>query len=142
MRIVLDTNVTVSGLLWSGPPRRILGAARAGSIRLFVDAELLSELADVLRRDKFAPRFVAAGKSGRELIDDYTALVEIVSPLPLPAAVSVDPDDDAVLACAVAAQAEVIVTGDDHLLRLSVYQGIAILTAPALLARITSQMPK
>ena len=47
-----------------------------------------------------------------------------------------DPDDDAVLACALAAQAEVIVSGDGHLLSLKNYEGIDILTAPDLLARI------
>ena len=61
----------------------------------------------------------------------------MVWPTPLPAPVSVDPDDDAVLACAVAAHAQAIVSGDRHLLDLKINQGIPILTAPELLARIT-----
>ena len=47
MRVVADTNTIVSGLLWHGPPRRILDAARAGSPELFTSLELLTELEDV-----------------------------------------------------------------------------------------------
>jgi len=61
----------------------------------------------------------------------------VVLPTPLPALVSVDHDDDAVLTCAVAAHAQAVVSGDDDLSRLQLYHGIPILTAPELLTRIT-----
>lgn len=136
MRVVLDTNVTISGLLWSGAPRQVLDAARAGNIDLFSSAELLDEVDDVLQRKKLASRLKQVGKTSRELINAYTALVTLVTTVPLSAPISADPDDDTVLACALAAQAEAIVSGDDDLLALRVFQNIPILTAPELLVRL------
>jgi putative PIN family toxin of toxin-antitoxin system len=141
VRLVLDTNTAVSGLLWSGPPSQVIDAAIVGTVSLFTSAVLLDELLDVLQRPKLARRLALRGLTAPKLLAEYAKLTVIVSPAPLPAPVSVDPDDDAVLACPVAAQAEVIVTGDDHLLRLGSYQGIPILTAPELLARITPTAP-
>ncbi len=74
MRIVPDTNVVISGLLWRGSPRRILDAARDGIFELFTSIELLDELEDVLNRDKFVSRMEAAGVTVRELIVGYAAL--------------------------------------------------------------------
>lgn len=141
MRLILDTNTAVSGLLWSGPPSQVIDAAIIGTVSLFTSAVLLDELLDVLQRPKLARRLALRGLTASELLAEYTALTVVVSPAPLPTPVSVDPDDDAVLACAVAAQAGVIVSGDDDLLRLGSYQGIPILTAPELLARITPVTP-
>jgi uncharacterized protein len=59
-----------------------------------------------------------------------------VQPAAIEPVITDDPDDDAVLACAVAAAAEVVVSGDPHLLRLKEYQGIRILTAVELLAEL------
>jgi uncharacterized protein len=137
VRLVLDTNTAISGLLWSGPPSQVIDAAIVGTVSLFISAVLLDELRDVLQRPKLARRLVLRGLTAPELLAEYAKLTVVVSPKPLPAAVSVDPDDDAVLACAIAAQAEAIVSGDDDLLRLQLYQGIPILTAPELLARST-----
>ena len=59
MRLVLDTNVVVSGLIWRGPPRQLLEAGRRGRVALFSSASLLDELASVLKRDKFSARLAA-----------------------------------------------------------------------------------
>src|SRR5258708_24362163 len=64
-----------------------------------------------------------------ELAIEYAALAHTITSAPIPPTVVADPDDDAVLACAVAAQAEVIVSGDDHLLSMKAFQRILILTA-------------
>lgn len=136
MRVVLDTNITISGLLWRGAPRQVIEAALSEQIELFSSADLLEELDDVLSRPKLAARLAQIGKMPSEIIDEYLALVIIISPTPLATAVSADPDDDVVLACALAAQAAAIVSGDDDLLTLRVFQTIPILTAPELLARL------
>lgn len=141
VRLVIDTNTAVSGLLWSGPPSQVIDAAIIGAVRLFTSIVLLDELLDVLQRPKLARRLALRGLTVPELLAVYAKLTVIVSSAPLPNQVSVDPDDDAVLACALAAQAEAIVSGDDDLLRLGSYQGIPILTAPVLLARITPPTP-
>ncbi len=136
MRIVLDANITISGLLWYGAPRKIIDAARSEQIKLFSSRELLEELEDVLWRPKLAARFAQIGKTPSELIDAYTVLITVVSATPLAYSVSTDPDDDAVLACALAARAEAMVSGDNDLLTLKIFHGIPILTASALLARL------
>ncbi len=63
MRIVADTNTVLSGLLWYGPPRRWIDLARERSITLCTSLVLLAELAEVIARDKFAQRVLAAGLS-------------------------------------------------------------------------------
>lgn len=136
MRIVADTNTVVSALLWFGPPRRIFDVARAGTVELCTSADLLYELDEVLHRDKFAQRLVRAQVSSHELVLGYTALATLIEPAPIVAVVLADPDDDAVLACAIGANAEIIVTGDRHLLELKQYQNISILTASETLERL------
>lgn len=68
MRIVVDTNTVLSGLLWQGPPRRLLDLARARQITLCTSQTLLAELAEVIARDKFTHRVRAAGLSAAELV--------------------------------------------------------------------------
>jgi putative PIN family toxin of toxin-antitoxin system len=129
VRIVLDTNVALSALLWGGPPRRVLEAARAQpGVQLYTSPALLEELADVLTRPSPTKRLALIGKTARDVLADYAAAMEVVTPEAVPRVVR-DPDDDQVIAAAVAAQADVIVSGDADLLDLREYQGIAIVTA-------------
>ena len=138
MRVVADTNTVVSGLLWHGPPRRVLDSARAGIVDLFTTAVLLAELEDVLGREKFIERLARVALTPRDLVFGYAALARLIEPAAIDPTVLADPDDDAVLACAVAAGAEAIVSGDSHLLNLKGFQGVPILNATDLLARISS----
>jgi putative PIN family toxin of toxin-antitoxin system len=139
MRGVADTNILVSGLLWHGPPRDVLDAARAGHLSLFTTAALLAELQDVLGRPKFAERLKRAGVTADELVVGYAALTTFVQPAAIEPVITADPDDDAVLACAITARANLIVSGDPHLLQLRDYQGIRILTAAQLLAELAGK---
>jgi uncharacterized protein len=135
MRAVADTNVVVSGLLWPGPPRQILDLARTGQAELFTSPTLLAELEDVLSRRKFIRRLELAGVGLQTLVQGYAALARVILPDEVPPIIVEDPDDDEVLACALAARAEVIVSGDSHLLRLAEYQGIRIVRPMELLAQ-------
>jgi putative PIN family toxin of toxin-antitoxin system len=128
-RLVLDTNVVVAALLWSGPPRRLLQAAIEGEVELFSSAVLLDELAHTLGYAKFVRSIERFGTSSAVLVAHYTALVSLVVPVSVPRVVANDTDDDHVIAAAVAARAELIVTGDRrHLLPIGSHQGIAIVT--------------
>jgi putative PIN family toxin of toxin-antitoxin system len=135
MRAVADTNVVVSGLLWPGPPRRILNLAKTGRVELFTSPVLLAEIEDVLSRRKFIRRLELAGVELQDLVQGYAALARVILPAEVPPIIAEDPDDDEVLACALAARAEVIVSGDRHLLRLVEYQGIRIMRPMDLLAQ-------
>jgi putative PIN family toxin of toxin-antitoxin system len=138
MRVVADTNVVVSGLRWHGPSRSVLEATRSGTIKLFTSAVFLCELEDVLSREKFAARIAGVGLTPRELTMGYAALASLTKPVPIQPVIPDDPDDDFVLACALAANAEIIVSGDSHLRKLGKYKGINILSAVELLSRITT----
>jgi uncharacterized protein len=129
VRVVLDTNVVVSGFLWGGVPRQLLQAARENRLRLFTSTPLLLELTDILGRAKFARKVAAAQLSIDQLVERYALLATVVHPAAITPTILDDPDDDQVLACALAAKAEIIVSGDRHLRDLQEHQGIRIVTA-------------
>jgi putative PIN family toxin of toxin-antitoxin system len=105
MRLVLDTNVVVAGLLWDGPPRKILERAiDDGTLELYSSPALIDELRNTLGYRKFARRIADHRTSIDALLAQYRALLILVSPLNKPRAVPRDPDDNEVLALAVAAQ--------------------------------------
>ena len=141
LRLVLDTNIVVAGLLWNGLPRRLLQAAIAGEVDLFSSALLLDELAHALGYSKFTKRIERFGTSIAALAAQYTALVSLVAPASVPRVVVNDADDDHVIAAAVAARAELIVTGDrKHLLPIGTHQGIAIVTAREVVDRLDARL--
>jgi len=102
----------------------------------------MTELADVLDRPKFRAVLAGANTNRDTLLTGIRALAELVDPPPLPAQVSRDLDDDAVLALAIAAQVDLIVSGDADLLILGNHSGIAIADAANALARLTETEPE
>jgi putative PIN family toxin of toxin-antitoxin system len=136
MRIVIDTNTVVSGYFWHGAPRTVLDLAIAGTLTAFSSPELLLELHGVLSRAKFRPFLAKTGDTATQIVQKYAGWVHVVTPAPLTVPVCADPDDDQVLACAIAASAEVIVTGDAQFLAMGSYLGIDLLPAHMLLARL------
>lgn len=136
MRLVLDTNTVISGLLWQGTPGRLIDAAQTKSITLYTSVALLTELRGVLAREKFAGQPQARALNVSEVFDGYAALAMIVAPAGIAPMVTKDPADDAVLACALAAQADFIVSGDPHLRNLKTYHTIPIITATDALRQI------
>ena len=129
MRLVLDTNTALSGLLWGGTPGLLIDATTAGRIDLVSSAPLLAELQGVIAREKFARQLARRGLAVSDVFDGYAALVAIVMPAVIAPTIVRDPADDQVLATALAAQADLIVSGDAHLLDLKLFQGIRIVTA-------------
>lgn len=138
MRIVLDTNVVLSALLWRGTPHHLLAAiARRSSVQLYSSTALLEELADVLTRPSVINRLALIGKTGREVLADYVEAIDLVEPGTVARVVAGDVDDDQVIAAAIAAHADLIVSGDrKHLLPLGSHQGIDIIDAAEALRRI------
>lgn len=129
MRAVLDTNVVVSGLLWKASPRQVLDAAHDQRLALYTSSVLLDELAEVLSRAHLAPAIAANRSSPAFLMRHYAMLAQVVAPAQIARVVAKDIDDDAVLACALAAQADWIISGDAHLLNLKHYRGMRIIDA-------------
>lgn len=136
MRLVLDTNTVISGLLWNGAPRLLLDAAIGNAVDLYTSAVLVAELREVLAYPKLVKRLAANGESVDGCLGRYLALAALTVAATIEGAVIADPDDDHVIACALSARADAIVSGDAHLLDLKGYQGIRIVTASAVLAMI------
>ncbi len=122
MRLVLDTNVVVSGLLWDGNPRQLLQLGRGERVRLFTSAPLLAALTDVLLRPKFEPKIAASLLSVDQPVDLYAELAALVRPTPVPR-IAPDPDDDVAIGTALSAKADFLVTGDAALLKVPEYEG-------------------
>ena len=133
MKIVCDTNVLVSGVLFGGHARQILRWASRGRLTNYTSDDLLLEAQDVFSRPKFklTPRQVAAFDT---LFRDT---FELVHPSTHHVVIAADPDDDLVLDAAATAGAEVIVSGDRHLLDLKAWQGIRILSPAELVAELS-----
>ena len=127
MRLVLDTNVVVSALLWDGVPRRLLRVGRAEDVAFCYSSPLIAELTDVLSRPKFKKKIAASLLTVDQLVDLYVELVALVRPAPT-SRLAPDPDDDVVIGTALAAKADYLVTGDKGLLSVEAYEGGRIVT--------------
>ena len=139
MRVVFDTNTVVSALLWGGIPRKAIELAAAEQIVILSSESLLNELARVLARPKFQPKFAAIGRSPAEVMAEYTASVETVTPADIPPGAVRDPKDQVLLGCAVGGKTNIIVSGDKDLLVLSTYGDIRILSADQFLQYLSSE---
>ncbi len=123
MRVILDTNVLISGIFFGGPPATILRAWRDGKVQFVVSTEILKEYDEVAKR--LSRRY--PGIEVGPLLMLLARNAELVDAATLPLPVSTDPDDDKFLACALASRTEVIVSGDRDLLGVSGYRNLRIL---------------
>lgn len=105
-------------------------------IACFTSRALLDELAATLAKKKLVKPVLATGLTSDQMLRNYRRLVTLVTARQLAQQVSHDADDDAVLACALAAHADLIVSGDDDLLVLKDFQNIPIVTVAQALAQI------
>jgi putative PIN family toxin of toxin-antitoxin system len=143
VRIVIDTNIWVSGLLWRGLPWRLLRLSESGVVEICMAAPMLGELAEVLHYERLEERL-------RQIESDPDELVAFAlhwaTFFHVPAAepdaqplVAADPDDDIFLRCAAVANAEYLISGDSHLLALGQYAGIPIVTIRDFFAQVFPQ---
>jgi hypothetical protein len=132
IKVVIDTNVVVSGLLFQGVPGRIVSLWQKKAIRPFITQEMIDEYLKVLAYPKFQ-------LSGAEI--EYVMHQEILPYFePVTASsdihiVSADPDDDKFIHCALAGSVDIIISGDKHLLDLGEYRSISILQPAQFLQR-------
>lgn len=125
MRVVIDTNVLISGIFWTGKPKQLLNKVRSQEITFVTSEILLDELKEVLARaDK---PFHLASKDVERVVNAMRDLAEVVRPRSCVAICRHDADNR-VLECALDGHAGSVVTGDVHLLELEHYQGIRIMT--------------
>jgi len=129
MKIVVDTNVVLSGLLWRGPPNQILKWAREGILEILACEETTAELRRALRYKRFSKRMSALETTPAEVLAYYMNLVLFVpTPEIIPEQIIEDPFDNLFLALASDNRARLIISGDKHLLELEEYQRLQIVT--------------
>ena len=123
IRIVLDTNVLMSGIFWSGPPSQILLAWHKNLMEIVTSKDIIHEYTRVgeILSQKYK------GVDVNSIINLMTIHSTVISPINLPQPVSSDPDDDKFIACALSADCKIIISGDKHLLDISGYEGIQVL---------------
>ena len=124
MKVVLDTNVLISGIFFSGIPSRILAAWADGRFELLASVEILTEYHRVAER--LHAQFPSVDI--KPVLDLVTRETRIVEPAPVPLTACDDADDLKFLACALSGRADCIVTGNRALRRASGFQGIEVLT--------------
>ncbi|MEN8246941.1 MAG: putative toxin-antitoxin system toxin component, PIN family [Thermodesulfobacteriota bacterium] len=128
MKIVADTNVLISGLLWGGPPNRILKWARDGLVVLIACESTINELKRIVQYKRFAQRLSVLKITPPDVIVYAMNIVTFApEPLNIHQVISVDPFDNIFLALASENEVHLIVSGDHHLLDLEEYNSIQIL---------------
>ena len=135
MRVVLDTNVFVSGVFFGGYPGSVLAAWRDGVIDPVVSTEIILEYVRV--GERLSERF--PGIDIGPALDLIAAVAELVETPPLREAACRDPDDDKFLACALAAQARYVVSGDRDLLAVSPYRGVTVVRPRDFIERLLQE---
>lgn len=132
IRVVLDSNVYISAFLFGGHPRSILEKIISGQIIGMVSAAILDEVQEVLQR----PKFGLTDATVMALISELQELCTVVMSTKAVRAIADDPDDNRILECAFAAEADVIVSGDAHVLELGQWRGISIRSPAAFIAEL------
>ena len=123
MRVVLDTNVFISGIFFSGPPSQILKAWANKKLQLVLSQPILEEYQRV--SEELSSKFPSIDIS--QILDFVMIHGLFVDTQGYSIAVCDDPDDDKFIECAVAGNCKIIISGDKHLLKLSKYRGVAVL---------------
>ena len=123
MKIVLDTNVFISGVFFTGPPHQILKTWRDGKFEILISKEILEEYKRV--GESLSIQFPQVTLT--PILKFFAIRAELIDAQPLSGPVCEDPDDDKFFACAIAGKSKLIISGDKHLLKVSGYQGIKVL---------------
>ena len=129
MRVLLDTNIWISGLLWGGNPRRIIQLAVSEQIVLYSSKLLIEELQTTLAYPKLQRRLEKLAITAEELLVEVARITQLCQPVTISDLSQLrDPKDKIVLETAVSVPVEAIVSGDEDLLILREFQQIPILT--------------
>ena len=123
MNIILDTNVLISGIFFKGPPFNILKYWRDGKLELVVSEEIFNEYTLVC--DKLHNRYPAI--EFNKILDLILINAQFYIPIKSKKQITIDPDDDKFIKCALASNVKTIISGDKHLLDVNGYQGIEVL---------------
>ncbi len=131
MRIVCDTDILISGILFGGKPREILNRCSSGALDNCISPDILKEVENVLLR----PKFGLHDEQVYEIIQLFRNTFTLVTPESRLSAIKADPDDNRILEAAHAAKAKTIISGDAHLLDLAAWNNIPVVSADTFLKK-------
>ncbi len=135
MRVVLDTNQHISAIIRpNGHPAQIVRLWRIGLIELAVSPFILAEFERVVHRPRIQQKHNLSDADIAEYLEILRTFAVLVRGTVTVNAVPDDPDDDIIIACAIESEADMIISGDQHLLSLGSYQGIPIVKAAEFLS--------
>jgi len=120
MRIVLDTNVFISGIFFSGPHSKILQAWRTAKIQIALSKEIIEEYQRV--GEELSSKFPSVDVD--PIIEMLTIYGDLFETSEISVSICEDPDDNKFIECAIASNSKIIVSGDKHLLNISGHQEI------------------
>ena len=123
-KVVLDTNVYLSAIIFGGKPRQIINLIQDGEIHCFISPAIFVEIADKLRN-----KFLWEDYQITATLHKIRSITQLVYPDTFNRVVPSDPDDDIIIACAIQANVSFIITGDNHLLKLKKFQQIQIISS-------------
>lgn len=135
IRVVLDTNVLVSALLWRKRSWEIFQLASLGKIIICTSREILEEFSRVLFYPHISLQIQKIGKTPFSVTEELLTTSAYYANTPKISEIREDPSDNAILSCAVAAEPDYIISGDKHLLELKSFRGIPVLTPAQFLKR-------
>jgi len=141
VRVVLDSNVVMAGFLPPGICTQFFELANTGLVQPFTSQELLEEINEVLHRPKHAHHVARTGFTAKQLVTEFRRFATRIPSQKFTRQIcrdADDADDDTVLACALAAKAQLIVTGDKDLLVLHPWSGINILNPAEAMQRVVN----
>jgi len=122
-KVILDTNVVISGIFFSGPPSKILEEWAKKRFQLITNNEILDEYREVA--NELSQKFKKINQE--KMIELISLNSKVFFSIDLKEVVTEDPKDEKFIACAIASKTKIIVSGDKHLLKVSGYKGIQIL---------------
>lgn len=125
IRVVLDTNVLLSALLFKGRTARMVNLWRGGAIMALLSRETFQEFSVTLHYPKFA---LTAGEIKAIIEEEVLPYLEVVETTEVIEGICADPEDDKLIACAVAGAADFIVSGDRHLLAVKKFRSIRVVS--------------
>ncbi len=136
MRVVLDTNVWLSGLLWSGAPSRIIQLVENGELQAIGSEAILAEISNTLDQPKLQKRLSQIQIGADAVMLAIRQVLIIVNTTPMQVANLRDPKDEIIITAAISGHATAIITGDQDLLVLATVQGVPILSPQDFLSRV------
>ena len=136
MKVVLDTNVIISGLLWKGNVNEIFKLYLDNKISICSNQSILEEVNKVLQYPRIKKVLDKYEQNPADIFNKFKKITRIYPEITIKNIIKEDPSDDKFIACAISSKSKIIISGDKHLLKLKKFKDIIIFTPTKFLQEI------